>query len=125
MIKRVGNIVIMVLLLIATGGIPFTQHYCGSAEMSFSVYSTPKPCCSGHCDKCHNVFKFTKVYDVFEACSSVTSQSLTDAVTLNTLVFIALFENLFSSSPPDLFNPRHICIVYAGHSPASLGNFRC
>ena len=125
MIKRVGNIVIMVLLLIATGGIPFTQHYCGSAEMAFSVYSTPKSCCSGHCDKCHNVFKFSKVYDVFEASSSATSRLLTDVVTLHTLVFIALFDNLYSSSPPDLFNPRNIRIADAGHSPASLGNFRC
>ena len=125
MIKRVGNIVIMVLLLIATGGIPITRHYCGPAEMSFSVYSTPKQCCSGHCDKCHNVFKFSKVNDAFEAGTSVTSQSLTDIVTLHAAVFVDIFDNLFSLPLPGLINQRNFLIAKAGHSPASSGNFRC
>ena len=126
MIKRAGNIVIMVLLLIATGGIPFTRHYCGSAEMSFSVYSTPKSCCNGHCDKCHNVFKFSKVNDVFEAGSSVTiTQSLTEMVTLHASGFINLFDHLFSAPLPETIHQRSFLIARAGHSPASLGNFRC
>jgi len=125
MIKRLGNIVIMILLLIATGGIPVTRHYCGSAEMSFSVYSTPKACCTGHCNKCHNVFKFSRVNDDFEVCSSITTRSLTDIVTLQTGHFVDLRDNILSSSIPDLFNLRNFLIVRAGHSSASLGNFRC
>jgi len=125
MIKRAGNIVIMVLLLISTGGIPITRHYCGSAAISFSVFSTPKTCCDGHCDRCNNVFKFSKVNDDFVAGSSITTQSLTDVVTLHTAIFNDIFDNLLSSSLPDLINQRKFIIAKASHSPASLGNFRC
>ncbi len=125
MLKKAGNIAIILLLLIATGGIPVTRHYCGKAEMSFSVYSTPKSCCTGHCDKCHNVFKFSKVNDNFEAGSSASAQELTEIVTLHTSFFIDLFDVVNSSVPFDFSNHRAIFIQKAGHSPASFGNFRC
>jgi hypothetical protein len=91
MLKKAANIAIILLLLIATGGMPITRHYCGSSEMSFSVYSSPKACCGGQCDKCHNVFKFSKVNDNYEAGSSISAQALTDFVTLHTTFFIDLF----------------------------------
>lgn len=125
MLKKAGNIVIILLLLVATGGMPITRHYCGKAEMSFSVYSTPKFCCSGHCDKCHNVFKFSKVNDNFEAGSSTSAQELTDILTLHTSFFIALFNSINISNPTDLHNQRAIFTQKAGRSPASYGNFRC
>ena len=125
MLKKAGNIAIILLLLVATGGLPVTRHYCGVAEMSFSVYSTPKACCSGHCDKCHNVFKFTKVNDNFEAGSSISPQALTDFVSLHSAFFIDLFDNVAIAYPAGVLNHRAVCISLAGHSPASLGNFRC
>ena len=125
MLKKAGNIAIILLLLVATGGMPITRHYCGAAEMSFSVYSTPKACCNGNCDKCHNVFKFSKINDNFEAGSSITVQSLTDFVTLHTAFFINLFENVTISTPGDVLNHRVVCISLAGRTPASFGNFRC
>jgi hypothetical protein len=125
MLKKAGNIAIILLLLVATGGLPVTRHYCGMAEMSFSVYSTPKACCSGHCEKCHNVFKFTKVNDNFEAGSSISTQALTDFVSLHTAFFIDLFDNVAIANPAGVLIHRAVCISLAGHSPASLGNFRC
>ncbi len=126
MIKRTGNIVMMILLLIATGGIPVTLHYCGPVEHSFSVYSTPKSCCKGHCDKCHNVFKFSKVNDAFEAGSSVTAtQSLAESVTLHAAHFVDLFDQFSTSPLPGLTHQRSFLIAKAGHLPASFGNFRC
>ena len=126
MIKRAGNIVIMVLLLIATGGVPLTRHYCGSAEMSCAIYSKPKPCCAHQCDKCHNVFKFSRVIDVFEPASSFNiTQSLTEVITLHASDFFDQFDNLYNSYKPDLFNPGKVRIADAGHSPATFGNFRC
>jgi hypothetical protein len=125
MLKKAGNIVIIVLLLVATGGMPVTRHYCGKAEMSIAVYSTPKSCCSGHCDKCHNVFKFSKVNDDFVAGSSVIAQASTDFITLHAIFFIDLFDNVNSSTQTDLSNQRAIFIQKAGHSPASPGNSRC
>lgn len=125
MLRKAGNIVIIVLLLVATGGMPVTRHFCGKAEMSFAVYSTPKSCCEGHCDKCHNVFKFSKVNDAFEPGSSVTAKASSDFIILHTSLFIDLFDNVNRSISSGLLNQRAIFTQKAGHSPASLGNFRC
>ena len=125
MLKKAGNIAIILLLLVATGGLPVTRHYCGSAQMSYSVFSTPKACCEGSCDKCHNVFKFTKVNDNFEAGSSISAQALTDFITLHTSFFIDLFDKNIIESLADSFDRRAVFVDIAGHSPASFGNFRC
>jgi len=125
MLKKAANITITLLLLIATGGLPVTRHYCGSAEMSFSVYSTPKACCNGHCDKCHNVFKFSKVNDNFESGSSITSPAVNDIVIAHTALFVSLFDNQISATLAESVNRRAVFIDIAGHSPASSGNFRC
>ena len=125
MLKRIGNIVIMVLLLVATSGIPITQHYCGPAKMSFSIYATPKACCNNQCDKCHNVFKFSKVNDVFEAGPSITAQSLTDSVTLLASFFISLSDNFHNAPLLSIINHQKPLTFEAGHSSASSGNFRC
>ena len=125
MLKKAGNFAIILLLLVATGGLPVTRHYCGVAEMSFSVYSTPKACCEGSCDKCHNVFKFTKVNDNFEAGSSTSAQALTDFVTLHISFFIDLFDKQNIAFLADSFDRQAVFIDIAGHSPAFFGNFRC
>ena len=125
MLKKAGNIAIILLLLVATGGMPITRHYCGTSEKSYSLYSTPKSCCNGHCDKCHNVFKFSKVNDNFEAGSSISTLALKDFVTLHTTFFVQLFDTVNISTLTDSFNRREVDISKAGHSPASFGNFRC
>ena len=125
MIKKVGNIVITLLLLIATAGIPITRHYCGSGVMSVSVYSTSKHCCDRNCDKCHDVLKFSKVNDDFEVTSPITTQSLTDFFTLHASSIISLSENLQIPSLPVLIDQRAIYNHGADYSLASLGNFRC
>jgi hypothetical protein len=125
MLRKAGNIAIILLLLVATGGLPVTRHYCGTAQMSFSIYSTPKSCCTSHCDKCHNVFKFTKVNENFVAGTSISTQALTDVVILHTSFYIDLFDHLTISPTADAFNHRAGLYCKAGHSPASLGNFRC
>jgi hypothetical protein len=125
MLKKAANIAIILLLLVATGGLPVTRHYCGPAEMSFSIYSTPKPCCEGPCDKCHNVFKFSKVKDAFEGGCSLKTLCFTDIVTLQSAHFIDLLNNVNISSLNDLTNHRAAYIYEAGISPASSGNFRC
>lgn len=125
MLKKAGDIAIILLLLVATGGMPITRHYCGTAEKSVSIYTTPKSCCGDKCDKCHNVFKFTKVNDDFEAGSSISIQALTDFVTLYTTFYIDLFNNVNTSSLADSLKNRAVDISLAGHSPASFGNFRC
>jgi len=125
MIKKTVNIAIVILLLIATAGLPVSRHYCGKSLMSFSIYSTPKACCEGTCNKCHTIFKFSKVNDNFVAGASITSKPLTDFVTLHTSFFIDLFDNINSSPVINTFYQRANYISNAGKSPASFGNFRC
>jgi len=125
MVKKAANIAIILLLLVATGGLPVTRHYCGITEKSFSIYTTPKACCGGHCDKCHNVFKFSKVKDAFEGGCSIKTLCFTDIVTLQSALFIDLMNNVNTSPLIDLVNHRAAYIYEAGISPASSGNFRC
>jgi len=125
MIKKAGNIVIILFLLIATAGIPVTRHYCGSTAKSFSVFSTPKSCCDSHCNKCHNVFKFSKISDVFEVGTSLTLQTSDQIFLLQTAQFVELFDHLLISKPLSLINQRDINLDKAGDSPAFFGNFRC
>lgn len=125
MLKKATDIAIIFLLLVATGGVPVTRHYCGTVEKSFSVYSTPKACCGGHCDKCHNVFKFSKVKDAFEGGCSSKTLCFTDIVTLQSAHFFDLLNNVNISSLTDIVNHRAAYIYEAGTSPASFGNFRC
>lgn len=125
MSRKVGNIIIILLLLIATGGIPVTRHYCGSNAISFSLYSKPKPCCKGPCDKCHNIFKFSKINDEFETGSSSTVLPLKEYVTLQSIYFPDLSNNYPLASFPDIINWQTNFNLRAGTSPASIGNFRC
>lgn len=125
MFKKVAHILIVSLLLVATGGLPVTRHYCGITEKSFSIYSTPKACCGGHCDKCHNVFKFSKVKDVFEGGCSTKTLCFSDVVTIQSAPFTNLLNNQYDSAFNVLINHRAAYIYEAGISSASSGNFRC
>lgn len=125
MLKKAANFAIILLLLVATGGLPVTRHYCGINEKSFSFYSTPKACCNGHCEKCHNVFKFSKVNDVFEADCSLKILFFTEFVTLQSVFFIDVMNAANIESLSDLIIYRAAFSFHAGTSPASTGNFRC
>jgi hypothetical protein len=125
MLKKAANIAIILLLLVATGGLPVTRHYCGMTEKSFSIYSTPKACCGGHCDKCHNIFKFSKVKDVFEGGCSTKALCFLDVVTFQSALFTNLLNNQNDSASDVLINHRAVYIYEAGISSASSGNFRC
>lgn len=125
MFKKIAHLIVVSLLLIATGGIPFTRHYCGSTAKSFSIFSIPKSCCDSHCDKCHNIFKFSKINDAFEAESSFITQDHSQVLILQTAQFVELFDHLpiFPTLSPII--EWNIIYPGAGHSPAFLGNFRC
>lgn len=125
MFRRIVNIGLIVIMIMATGGIPVTMHYCGSVARSFSVFSTPKPCCDSHCPKCHNVFKFNKLNDEFEVGGAVASESLANVIILHTAGFINVFDNLLTSLPTVLNSLRKFLIPESCLSLAFFGNFRC
>lgn len=125
MIKKTGNIIIVLLLLLATSGIPLTRHYCGTSFVSFSIFSTPKPCCDNNCNKCHNDFKFSRVDDDFEAGSSIYTNVPSIDITNDVVIFVNLFIDFHGLTLPDYSNHRTFLISGAGSSPAFSGNFRC
>lgn len=125
MVRKSNNIVLAILLLISTSGISVSRHYCGTVQRSVTFFATPKACCGGSCTKCHNVFKFTKVNDDFEAGASISAQSISEIISLHPVFFIDLF--IFN----DLSPLTVICYSradfnhQAGCAPAFLSTFRC
>lgn len=125
MLKKAGNIIIVVLLLIATGGIPLTRHYCGSTAMSFSIFSVPEPCCENNCEKCHNVFQFSKLDSEFETSISDNIRVPVSSAGFQPAFFIDIALLSQQSSSISIFYQRAGFIYETCLSPAFLGNFRC
>jgi hypothetical protein len=125
LMKKAGNIIVIFLLLIATGGIPITRHYCGYSLVSFSLFSNPKSCCGDDCNKCHNDFSYQKVTDNFNCSHSevvkpviITHLSQSDFVAELSALSVSAFLPIFSNSRKFLF-------VDSGDIPVIFGNFRC
>jgi hypothetical protein len=125
MMKRAGNIIVIFLLLTATGGLSVTRHYCGQSMVSFSLFSTPEQCCGRECDKCHNEFSFNKVTDDFTVSSS---DDVKPQVTINPVqagFIIDLFRTLPAAPFAATITPRKFLFRKTGDFPVSYSNFRC
>ncbi len=97
MLKKVGHILIIMVLLFGTTGLTITRHYCGRNRMQTSLYSTPDNCCKGNCPGCHNEKISLKITDHYESTQDHLDfkagfQTLMDQVSLPTLL-------AFSNSP--------------------------
>jgi hypothetical protein len=125
LLKKAGNIIVIFFLLIATGGIPITRHYCGYSLVSFSLFSNPESCCAGDCDKCHNDFSYQKVTDNF-SCSH--SEVVKPVIITNLFQsdFVAELSALsISAYLPILNTSKKFLFFNSGDIPVALGNFRC
>jgi hypothetical protein len=123
--RKVLNISVVILLVLATGGLPITRHYCGRVQRSIAFFVTPKSCCETGCDKCHNVFKFTKVNDLFETGSKVSTQDLSNILLAQASYFIDLSFSVYHFPLSSVLIHRADFNLKAGSTPASFGNFRC
>jgi hypothetical protein len=122
--KKAGNFIMIFFLLIATGGLSITRHFCGHSFESFSIFSTPKPCCNNGCDKCHNVFSFNKLTDAFDSSSSDALPS----ITFNQIqadFYIDLIGSIPAIPVAVMISSRKFLILKTGDFPVSFGNFRC
>ncbi len=70
MLRKAGHIAIILLLIIATGGVTITKHYCGNSLIGQSIFSSPKDCCNEPCKDCRNETKTIKVTDTFESANN-------------------------------------------------------
>lgn len=125
MYRKIAHIALVLLLLVSTGGLAVTRHFCGKVQKSVSLFATPKSCCSGHCDKCRNVFTFNKVNDEFVSASHVSTPALTEIVALQAAFFTQAPAFSFIDTFIEIKFHRAGFIYRAGCTPASLGNFRC
>lgn len=123
--KQARNILVVILLVITTGGLSVSRHYCGQSYISFSLFSNPKACCPGDCDKCHNDISFKKVSDNFN--TSVTESSK-PVITTNLVQsdFLSEISALLLSNHLPIFNTlKKFLFLKTGDFPVSFGNFRC
>jgi hypothetical protein len=123
--KKAGTYIVIFFLLLSTSGLSITRHYCGQSFASFSLFSTPKPCCGDDCDKCHNEFSFNKVTDNYTASSSEEVKSPVSDYAFQAFFINELLESLtaFSSGAPIIH--RKFLMRKTGDIPVSSGNFRC
>ncbi len=73
MLKKAAHIFLTALLLLATGGVTITRHYCGGTLVQTSLYGTPESCCDRNCPYCHNEKISLRVTDQFEGTSHFIS----------------------------------------------------
>jgi hypothetical protein len=70
MLKKTGNILIILLLLFGTTGMSINRHYCGRNLNHISINSTPHNCCNGNCPLCHNERINIRITDTYESSQS-------------------------------------------------------
>jgi len=121
--KKAGNIVVILLLLFSTGGLTITRHYCGDSAVSFSFFSTPKPCCGNDCNRCHNEFSFNKITDEFY--SPLYTNANVDFNLVHGNLFINQAESIPDITVAVTINSRKFLSLKTGDFPVSFGNFRC
>jgi hypothetical protein len=123
--KRAGNIMMILLLLISTGGISITRHYCGESVISVSMFSTPKSCCGSGCEHCRNENIFNKVTDDFTVTTIDAQFSVVTGNPVHGNFIIDLISPLPVSTMAVSMNPRKFLYRKTGDFPVSFGNFRC
>jgi len=101
MLKKIGYIIMAVLLLFATSGITIYRHYCGNTLMKTAVSFAPKQCCKIPCPRCHNETIKLKISDQFSASytNHTFSKEIKDLFTFSSFpqFIIASLTNLTPS----------------------------
>ena len=123
--KKAGNLIVIIFLLIATGGLSITMHYCGQSFASFSLFSTPKPCCDNGCDKCHNEFSFNKITDNFTVSSSEEMKPQVSDNPIHAIIIFDLYRSLAVTSFAAPISPKKFLFLKTGDFPVAFGNFLC
>jgi len=125
MLKRASHIILIIILLVATSGLAVTRHYCGTSLMSFSFFSTPKPCCDNGCDKCHNENSFNKLTDEFTDAGFHGLDLKNIVQPVHDLSVGEFSPQILLVSQPQVFNILKFLSYKTGGAPAWLSNFRC
>lgn len=129
MLKKVGHISLIILLLLATGGVNIYRHYCGTVLMKETVQILPESCCSDHCKSCHNEALHLKVTDNF-VTSDITVDfknyfsALLDNFQLHQILLGIEVANLTQTSKLQIVKHSFPFDILAENSEAHLQVFR-
>jgi hypothetical protein len=124
-VKRAGHIILIIFLLISTGGISISRHYCGESVVSVSLFSTARSCCGSGCDKCRTENSFNKVTDNFTLTSLDVHQTVVSANPFHSNFIIDIFLSLPVNPLAVIIKVRKFLYQKPGDFPVTFGNFRC
>lgn len=65
MLRKVINISVLVLIVLATTGVSITKHFCGEQLKDISLTGNTKSCCGDECSCCHDEKIILKITDNF------------------------------------------------------------
>jgi len=68
MLKKIVNIVLVLLIFVTTTGFTINKHYCGTRYFKTTVDIQVR-CCKGPCKDCHNDVKYLKIKDYFQTAT--------------------------------------------------------
>jgi len=110
MFRKIGHILLIAILLIATMGFSLSKHYCGSRLVEVKINTEAKSCCANGCKSncCHNE---NIHYQLKENFVGSAHQEVTQAVQLD-LLFPAE-STLFAAVAGDIVENA----VYPKESP--------
>jgi hypothetical protein len=100
MLKGIVNISFAVLFLFTSSGVVLNKHYCSNRLVSSSIFLTPKNCCNGHCNKCHNETKVYKITDNYQNSnfSLNLNQYYNDLIKIPVAFCLISFNETFSAT---------------------------
>ena len=94
MIRKIGHIILSLLLLLTTIGLVISKHYCGGEMVSVTMFHDAEPCC-GMDGCCHNEILTYQVKEDFSTPAICVAPVLAELDILGLNLFET--ENLFVS----------------------------
>ena len=126
MFRKILNISVVMLLLLATVGISVNIHFCNGELKNISLFKSSKSCCGEGCNSCHNEVKVIKITDNFIASDFQIEPA--KVLLLNLLAFHT--SDIIYNTNVSFYNQMRILypppITFLNNSsPSFLQNFRC
>ena len=131
MLRRTGDIFLIVVLLFGTTGLTINRHYCGTNLVRTSLFYSHGNCCKANCPYCHNEKISFRISDKFESSPSKTNFAADFKILLNQHslpTLLAFSTTLIPVTMDDqrggpLIKPSHLLPVIAGKSSVLLQVF--
>ena len=124
MFRKIGHIILAILLLITTTGFYISKHYCSTRLVEISINSDVKPCCGdmGNSNCCHNETEHFQLKENFVSPASCENTRIASFDILFPLVFVDFLDtpdivvidvsNYAESPPPTIHSKLSLLQTY-------------